>query len=349
MKQSKYFLYTSIIAIALSCNKALDVETPQLEVVPSATVVKAGEAVVFNITESNPPDILLFYSGESKKEYAYSYGVGPGRLALNRSGYNFSFQSRFDYNNPGPADSVTAYGLQTGQLSVWASTNFNGTLNAESVNKAAWTDITDQFTLPSAQHATNFTNSGVKSLEAVVEKGKRLYVAFKLMTKKQRQFGFSQFWNIQNFTVSAKDSVASTLPVLYNMGKMEFNFVDITSTVRPSQLSRTAALVRMGGPDPYIATTAQEDSIIAADKIIVDPDLSEAWAISTGINVDSVFLGYDTPVTVAGYTTVKFPDSYTYVYSVPGTYKAVFVGENRTVDQTKQVVREFIITVLPKD
>ena len=202
--------------------------------------------------------------------------------------------------------------------------------------------------MPTTQHASTFTNSGVNTLQDVIIKGKKLYIAYKLTTRKQRSFGYSQFWNVQSFTVRAKDSLAGQLPVLYNMGKMEFNFVDITKAVRTSVLSRTAAVVRMGGPNPYITRSEADDSTILADNIVVDPDLSESWAISAGINVDSVFVGYDSPVTVATYTNVKFPTEYNYVYNTPGTYKAVFVGVNRSKDETRQVIKEFMITVLPK-
>lgn len=347
MKKLKYLIYAMIFLCVVSCNKELEVEDPQLDITLSTAIVKAGEAVIFTIGNENPPDNLVFFSGEPNKEYAYSYGVGPGRLALNQSGYDFSFQSRFDYNSPS-ADSATKYGLQTGQLSIWASTDFNGSLDSVSVKKATWMDITSKFTLPTAQHASTFTNSGVNTLRDVMVKGKPLYIAYKLITKKQRDFGYSQFWNIQNFTIKGIDSVVGQLPSLYNMGKMEFNFVDITRAVRTSTLSRTAALLRMGGPNPYITRTEQQDSIINALGLVVDPELSEAWVISANISTDSVFLGYDAPVTVAGYTDIRFPTQYIYVYNAPGTYKAVFVGENRTADQTKQVVREFIITVLPK-
>lgn len=347
MKYSNFLIFTSIVLLVIGCNKKLEVETPDLQVTSGSTTIQAGEAITFTIGDENPPDNLFFYSGEPTKEYANSYGIGPGRLALNRSGYDFSFQSRFDYNSP-PADSATKYGLQTGQLSMWASTDFSGTLDSASVKRATWTDITSKFTLPTTQHATSFTNSGVNTLQDVVVKGKRLYLAYKLLTRKQRDNGYSQFWNIQNFSITAKDSVAGQLPVLYNMGKIEFNFVDMKMGGWASSLSRTAAIVRMGGPDPYISRTEQQDSLIQAMGIQVDPPLTEAWAISAGINVDTVFLGYDTPVTVASYTNVRFPTEFTYIYSTPGTYKAVFVGENRTKDETKTVLREFTVIVLPK-
>ena len=347
MKRLKYFFSAFIILLIVGCSKKLEVASPELSVAPLSTTVTAGEAVVFILGDENSPHNLFFYSGEPTKEYSNSYGIGKGRLAINRSGYNFSFQSRFDYNSP-PADSAIKYGLQTGQLSIWASTDFNGMLDSASVKKATWTDITGKFTLPSTQHATNFTNSGSNTLQDVVVQGKPLYIAYKLITKKQRAFGYSQFWNIQNFTITGRDSVSGQLPTLYNMGKMEFNFVDITKAVRPSVLARTATVVRVGGPNPYITTSPEQDSINNATGIVVDPDLSEAWAISGKINADTVFLGYDTPVTLASYTTVKFPTEYSYVYNTPGTYKAVFVGENRSKDETRNVVKEFTITVLPK-
>lgn len=347
MKFFKYLISASVVLLLVSCSKKLEVESPTLEVITASTTIEAGSAIKFNIGDVNPPDNLYFYSGEATREYGNSYGVGAGRIAINKSGYEFSFQSRFDYNSP-PADSATKYGLQTGQFSILASTDYSGTLDSASVKKATWTDITSRFTLPTVQHATTFTNSGVNSLDDIVVKGKRLYFALKVLTQRQRDFGYSRYWNIQNFSIKAKDSISGQLPVLYNTGKMEFNFVDISKAVRPSTVSRTATIVRMGGPNPYITRTEIEDSIINATGLVVDPALSEVWAVSAGVNVDTVFLGYDTPVTVASYTNVKFPTEYSHVYSKPGTYKAVFVGENRTKDETKRVLKEFTIIVNPK-
>lgn len=347
MKKMKFLLYASFLFFIISCTKTIGVDDPQLEVATDDLNIRAGSRVTFKIGTKNTPDILFFFSGEPNKEYAYSYGAGAGRFLVNRSGYDFSFQSRFDYNSP-PTDSANKYGLQKNQLTVLASTDFNGILDQQSVAKANWTNITDKFTLPAAQHASSFTNSGVNTLQDVIANGKPLYIAFKLITEKQRLKGYSQFWNVQNFLIKAKDSVAGSLPNLYNMGKMEFNFVDITEPVRSSILSRTATVIRMGGPKPYIGTTPQEDSLIAAHNLVVDPDYSEAWAISARINVDTVFLGYDMPTaTVAGYTDVKFKDEYTYVYTKPGIYKAVFVAENRSKDQTKTLIKEFTISVSP--
>lgn len=346
MKRSKYLFYACIAIVVAGCSKKLEVASPELSVTPLSTTVTAGEAVIFTIVDEKSPDNLFFFSGEPNQEYSNSYGVGKGRLAINNSGYNFSFQSRFDYNGP-PADSIVKYGLQTGQLSIWASTDFNGKLDSASVVNATWTDITSKFTLPTAQHASSLTNSGINTLSDVLVKGKPLYLAYKLTTKKQRDNGYSQYWNIQNFVIQSRDTVAGQLPVLYNMGKMEFNFVDMQKGWWSSSLSRTATVVRMGGPNPYITRSEQQDSIIQATGAQVDPPITEAWAISTRINADTVFLGYDTPVTLASYTTVKFPTEYSYVYNTPGTYKAVFVGENRSKDETKTVVREFTITVTP--
>lgn len=251
MKRSKYIFYTFIALVVASCSKKLEVAIPELSVTPVSTTVKAGETVVFTLGNEKSPDNLFFFSGEPLQQYSNSYGVGKGRLALNSSGYSFSFQSRFDYNGP-PTDSVAKYGLQTGQLSMWASTDFNGKLDSASVKSATWTDITDKFTLPTAQHASSFTNSGVNNLTDVLVKGKPLYLAYKLTTKRQRDNGYSQYWNVQNFVIQAKDSVSGQLPILYNMGKMEFNFVDMKWGGRSSILSRTATVVRVGGPIPIL-------------------------------------------------------------------------------------------------
>lgn len=346
MKKSIIIFFVSCL-LFFSCTKKLEVADPVLEVTPVATTVTIGTPVIFNFNTAESPDVLFFYSGEPFSEYAYSYDLGKGRKLINTMGYELSFQSRFDINSPVP-DSSAKYGRQANQLSLWASTDFNGKLDTTSIKSAAWTNITSKFTLPTALNTSTFTNSGTVALTDVAVQKKPLYLGFKLVTLKQRTNGYSQFWNVQNFNIVSKDTVGSSKVTLYNIGNLEFNIVDFTSPIRPAITSRTSALVRMGGPNPYIGQPQNILDSLSNIGVVLDPDRSEVWAISRPVNVDTVFLGYDKPAaTIANYTDVQFKPQFGYVYTKPGTYKAVFVGINRSKDETKQILKEFTITVNP--
>jgi hypothetical protein len=81
----------------------------------------------------------------------------------------------------------------------------------------------------------------------------------------------------------------------------------------------------------------------AADN---DP-ASETWAVSAPINFTSVNLGPDystgIKIGIAASTLISYP----YTYALPGTYKAVFVGFNASIDESKTVVKEISLTITP--
>lgn len=358
MKRNIYLSFATFAIVFFSCNKKLEVRDARFDVVPNKTTLKVGEPIIFSFDASTGTDILNFYSGETNNEYEYSYGVGPGRYSINKSGYNFSFQSRFDYNNPLAAN-IALFGLQKDQLTVLASKDFDGQLLNIFKPGSNWVNITNKFTLPAAMHASTFTNSGNSDLADIYEKGKPLYIAFKLATKKQEKNGFTQFWNVQNFAVTAKDAIGAAFPKVYDQNKLEFTFVHVVEDTSKSRISRATSasnLLRMGGPEAYLRAgmdTVGIDSLtktrIVANPNYRDPDYLEVWAVSRPIRTDSVFLGYDKPTAnnIVEFKSVQFSQSFGYIYKTPGTYKAVFAGINSSKDETKTITKEFTITVTP--
>ena len=63
--------------------------------------------------------------------------------------------------------------------------------------------------------------------------------------------------------------------------------------------------------------------------------------------MDKVNLGADRAVAVTSGIYLTQPDVFNYTYKNPGTYKAVFVASNNTIDESKQVVKEITITITP--
>ena len=74
---------------------------------------------------------------------------------------------------------------------------------------------------------------------------------------------------------------------------------------------------------------------------------SETWAVSGAINLTSVNLGPDNSTLIKAGIAASTLTSYQYTYALPGTYKAVFVGFNSSIDETKTVIKEMTITITP--
>src|SRR5687767_11149132 len=109
------FTLLSTLLLLTSCTKEIDLKvnrgTPDFEVaLDAANTYKAGEDVVFNFT--GKAEMISFYSGELYREYDFRNG-----RTINISNPTLSFTS-----------AVTG-GTQTNQLSILASTDFNGIYN----------------------------------------------------------------------------------------------------------------------------------------------------------------------------------------------------------------------------
>jgi hypothetical protein len=77
-----------------------------------------------------------------------------------------------------------------------------------------------------------------------------------------------------------------------------------------------------------------------------DP-LSEHWAVSKPINSDNVDLGLDKSTAIKVSITSPNLKEFRYTYAKAGTYNAVFVASNNSVDDVKQVVKTIALTITP--
>src|SRR5690606_11819649 len=127
-------IYCSILGgllLLAACKPEISIVAPDFDVTVDATSFAVGEEVTFELQGN--PGILSFYSGELFHDYQFRTGrtIEPGTLL-------FSF------------DSSVQYGAQSDQLSVLASTDFNGDYSdILHVQEATWTDITERFTVGS--------------------------------------------------------------------------------------------------------------------------------------------------------------------------------------------------------
>ncbi len=184
--QYKFIWLISLPLVMAACSEKLgDLEEPSLEVKVEKTSFKVDEPVVF--TFSGTQTSISFYSGEVFNDYAFKDGR---TVELAGQGATLDFFSQ-----------LAGTGTQTGQLSVWLSDNYSGGGDLASVKAAAWTDVTNSFTL-----ATGTTNvaSGKLDISSRVSKNKPLYIGFKYITKPQATNGLARVWWIQSLAVRSK-------------------------------------------------------------------------------------------------------------------------------------------------
>ncbi|MGV3686336.1 MAG: DUF5017 domain-containing protein [Daejeonella sp.] len=353
--------YYSILFAGLlfgSCDKpGLEADMPEFDVTTATATVKAGVPVKFDI-KGGDAQTISFYSGELLEEYSSK----DGRVVdISGAGATMAFTSSVQL------------GSQTNQLSIMASTNFTGDYSSLAKVKAAtWVDITNRFALGTG---TTFLASGTKDISDLFVAGKPLFIAFRYITKPQAVNGINRQWFIQSFALNSKKLLdnAVSLPIA-DQASIGFVIVDENKEKAPALSSVTATRLTLQGNTYLHAGLPQFDPnnpIFNKDNPIYNPrdaayqpsavykpfvpfdpaspfndPASEHWAVSKGVMADKVDLGPSWSTPIRGITNPVLTE-YLYTYKKAGTYKAVFVAANSTVDDQKQVVKEITITVTP--
>ncbi|GAB3912712.1 DUF5017 domain-containing protein [Mucilaginibacter boryungensis] len=323
-----YILAAALIILTASCNKdhLQKPGEPSFDVTTDATTYKAGQTITFNI--NCDADIVAFYSGEPQKEFDYR----NGRIIDNSDGgAKLSFNSGVSGGTQGTL-SATA----PPQLAVLASTDFNGQYDYANVTKATWTDITARFKY--ATTATLITSTSVDVSDLLVA-GKPIYFAYKYITKPQAINGTARSWFLEAFTLVSKKNIGTTNipvnPTIVNQILAGFRIVDQNPTTAPARSSVSSSRVTLLG-NLYDPVNDPGN----------DPQ-SENWAVSTAINTASINLGNDKSVAIKDQEKSTPLTNYTFSYAQPGTYKATFVASNNTVNSTKEVVKQIVLTITP--
>ena len=353
--------YYSILFAGLlvgSCEKPeLEAEVPEFDATTATATVKAGVPVKFAI-KGGDAQTISFYSGELLKEYSSKMGRV---VDVNGAGATVAFTSSVQL------------GTQINQLTVMASSNFNGDYSSLAKVKAAtWVDITSRFALGTS---ATLLASGAKDISDLIVAGKPLYIAFRYITKPQATNGINRQWFIQTFAINSKKLLDNTLNLpIVDQASAGFIIVDENKDKAPALSSVTSTRLTMQGNtylqaglpqfDPNNPIFDKNNSIYNPREAAYQPSAvfkpfvpfdpaslfndpaSEHWAVSKGITADKVDLGPDWSTPIRGITNPVLTE-YLYTYTKPGTYKAVFVAANSTVDGQKEVVKEITITVTP--
>jgi hypothetical protein len=210
------------------------------------------------------------------------------------------------------------FGAAVNNLSVLVSTDFNGQYDTTDVGKATWTDITSRVVLGTS--ATN-VSSGVVNLNDLKGDSTLMYLAFKYLSvnpsvNKQKQ------WTISTFQFRTRFPDGRVYTNAATNADAAFGIIDFQGD--SAKWVSGTTLTHAGEPAGFPG----------------DND----WAISKpmALNVIKGDAGTDVKTLVQ-----PPPSGYTSVYTIAGTYKAIFVAQNSDVHNVKRVIREIDLTVTP--
>lgn len=215
--------------------------------------------------------------------------------------------------------STAQYGNQANTLKVLAISKLN-TADSAAVVNAAWTDITSR--TPLATSATLVNTGAVDLTDLVTGAEDSLFIALKysgVTGSTQRT------WTITNWTVS-NVLADRTVPLSTLADDVAYwtRYSDIWNPANARWNPGASSLALTGG-DANAATKT-------------------SWIITKPLRVGRI-----PPDVSTGIKSIVDPDreEYMYTYTTPGVYKATFVAFNHSVDESKSVVRQLVIKVIP--
>lgn len=285
------FYIITVISLLAACKKD-EVSTPELEITTDKVSYKVGDTVRFQFAGN--PDNIVFWSGKQGHEYQYrdrTFMEG-NKLLLKFNTYQ-------------------QYGTDK-NLSVKVSDNFSEVFDAENIQKATWTDITDKVTLSTG---SDQTPSGTVNLSEIFDGKKPVTVAFRYVTtelKTQTRWVIRTF-NLDNETPSGTVSAIATMATA---GWKAFSFS------HTPVWSITAAQLLMRG-----------------DNLGLDDD----WVFAKAVNPNAVTPDKGLAIkNVAGLL-----EGYSESYTTPGTYKVTFEISNTSYKNQESAIKEVTVKIDP--
>lgn len=306
------FITTIALLTLGSCSKEIKLDPLSFDVQADSSSYNAGSVAKFQFT--GKPDNISFFSGETGNRHQYINRVEAAGLS------QLIFKSAMNS------------GMQPNTLKLMVSTNFEGGLTAASdpaiISKASWTDISSRVTWATSSTAVE---SGIIDLTDFATAGKPVFIAFKYAAEAgsiQNKWTITAL-SLRNLLSDGTSYLQAAMPTValannYGVSSNLPGWANGTVANTIKWTLNATNLVITGATSAGSATTA-----------------TEAWAITGPINLKSV-----TPDIGLSVQTMNGSEaSFNYIYSVPGTYEAVFEASNVNRDLMKKIEKKLSVTV----
>lgn len=281
-----------------------------------------------DVIEVDTPDFdvqvekLTWEVGDTVK---FSFSGNPGNITFYSGlpGSDYTFRERTVLEGGIPQiNLITQYGgggTQTESLRLMVSNNVTA-MTKEGILAATWSDITDRGTIAPN---TTITPSGTIDVSDLVDTEKPFFFAFKFVgqTDPNRAAGN---WIIRGFNATTLTSDGLAIPVA-NMQNAAWQPFSIKNDAN-NWYSRGTPIVDM--------------VIIGGGKNAPE---SEDWFVTKPLFFTKVPPDTGTPIQNIGTSALE---GYDYIYNQPGTYTVTFLASNNSVDQHKEKIVQFELTVI---
>jgi len=332
-------------------------------------VVNVNENVSFNFPDGCS-DEILFYSGESGKEYRFS------DRALFNANDKTTFESKistattinsFDASVAKDYSLVAVSGLGKATEAEFAKATKTEIMKLRAGSVVA-TTVSDNFSINTASTPINLTAGDInlavvaKSADATKNLLSVTSAGVVVTNSEIRNYGYSKksvtVSNLKTLTypqitsilssaqwaqyAPAKTTAPGTTSETNNASGYSWNTGEIGVSYAPA-VTGVAALPNKNGITLAVNYPVSVTVPLDVTKV-VNPatSASEAWLISRTFNPAAVLPDAATVVKRVDQSSSKY---YQYVYKERGVYKASIVGVNVGTNGTAKVVREFVILV----
>lgn len=308
------FIFT--LSLLSSCNYGMEVEDLTFSVTTSSEEVMAGDSVVF--TFAGNAEYISLWTGEVYSDYDYR----NGRYVEAGWQYLVSFNSKI------------IKGIQQNQIAVLVSNSFDGNYSDyERLIHTEWTDITSRFDWASD---SKDVYSGQCDISEFIHSVKPFYLAFRYRTLPQADNGAAMNWMMSNISITNVTDELGELQI-YDIPKLGFTIID--------PFARTSAAGNCSVSGTQLSFLGPVGAVDSQGQTIYPDEASEQWIVSSPIYFEeTINLGPDSPVAVKGFMQSDVY-SYSYSYTIPGDYTAVFVASNQNISQKKETIKTIKITV----
>ncbi|MBD0831639.1 DUF5017 domain-containing protein [Aestuariibaculum sediminum] len=308
MKSFNIIVVFLIVATSLiqSCDNLEEVSTPEFKVILNSLEVKAGEPVMFTV--SNAPDFLKFYSGEFGHQYKYKDRTNAeGTVTM-------SFENSQKWGLGSNAKDT---------FTVWYSKDYDGSGTPEAVNSATWIEITDRFDI-STRYDFTFQSSGIVDITDLAD-GNTIYFGFRYFSDNVVDRGAEWYFNDLSIQMDVEEAPAPL--TVADETTPGFTPVDVQGVVD----AWNAAKWYWDSGKGHWRMRGNSDRIV-----------NEDWLITNAINLTAV--NPDMGINLKSYSTLL--NNFEYTYATPGVYTVTMVGNNTTIYGNKEKVEQFTIKVI---
>lgn len=267
---------------------------------------RTGEEVTFEM--SGLADRILFYSGEEGNDYAYH-----DRDRIYPATMKFSFSTL-----------LANAGGQNDPLKLKYSTNYSGDPTEEAILAADWTDISDRFAFANVIGGPAVPSGNIDITDLFPEQGS-LYLCY--------------FYTVKPDGSGRTQCTLSATELNYEVrGKTTNIFTYSTENIK--------LIVGASYADNNDKTLpSQNNSRILFNSTYKPAQYRYAYATTNALTkVAPVNVGPDAPI-IAKRESDPQVTSYVHIFDTPGSYNVTFVAEVMTITGTKQVVKDFTVTI----